>query len=70
MEVEDLIEAEPAPVEEQLRTDSVGDDAVTVLGHGFQLLQSADNIVDQHHLVLQTWRSCQVSWWETLTEFS
>ena len=70
VEVEDLIEAEPAPVEEELRTDPVGDDAVTVLGHGLQLLQSADNKVDQHHLVLQTCRSCPVWWWETLTESS
>ena len=33
VEVEDLVEAEPAPVEEELRDPGVGDDPVAVVGH-------------------------------------
>ena len=40
VEVEDLIKAEPAPVEEELRGETVRDDAVAVLGHRLRLLQS------------------------------
>ena len=40
MEVEDLIEAEPAPVKEELRGQTVRDDAVAVLGHRLGVLQS------------------------------
>ena len=42
MKVEDLIEAEPAPAEEELGRESVAGDSITVLNHGADISTPGD----------------------------